>query len=111
MNSTTRFVTALAAGVLASSAAFADSTPYGSAEVVETSYSAEFVRSDLATPLGAKAAYSRLKSLARRACTDGSSFRSASMFEEQKCAAKALDAAVKDLASPAVAQLHAASIG
>jgi UrcA family protein len=75
---------------------------------VQVTYTAEFNRADLQTEVGAKAAYSRLRNLARRACTDGDAARGISMFGTQECAARALDAAVKELGSPAVEQLHAA---
>lgn len=105
MNTTNRFVTALVAA-LAAGAAFA--APTTKDEAVQVSYTAEFNRADLQTEVGAKAAYSRLRNLARRACTDGETSRSVGMFEIQECAAKALDAAVKELGSEAVQQLHAA---
>lgn len=104
MNKVTRFVTAAAASLLAAGSAFATTGTAG--EVVQVSYSAEFARSDLQTDLGAKAAYARLRNLARRACTSGEALRNAAMFQEQECAAQALDAAVKELGSPAVEQLH-----
>jgi UrcA family protein len=105
MNTTTRFVSALAA-VMAAGSAFA--APTTTADTVQVSYTVEFARADLQTEVGAKAAYARLRNLARRACTDGDTARSIAMFETQECAAKALDAAVKELGSPAVEQLHAA---
>ncbi len=105
MNTSTRFIAAVAA-VFAASSAFA--APTTTAETVQVSYSAEFARADLQTEVGAKAAYARLRSLARRVCTDGEATRNVAMFEAQACAAKALDAAVKDLGSPAVEQLHIA---
>lgn len=105
MNIKNRIVTSLAAALVAGSAFAAPITP---SEKVEVSYTVEFNRADLQTDVGAKAAYARLRTLARRACTAGDSLRSVAMFETQECAAKALDAAVKELGSPAVEQLHAA---
>lgn len=105
MNTATRFIAAAAAALITTSAFAApvDTT----ASTVSVSYSAEFARADLQTEVGAKAAYARLRSLARRVCTDGESSRNVAMFEAQECTAKALDAAVKDLGAPAVEQLHA----
>lgn len=105
MNTATRFIAAAAAALITTSAFAApvDTT----AATVSVSYSAEFARADLQTEVGAKAAYARLRSLARRVCTDGESSRNVAMFEAQECTAKALDAAVKDLGAPAVEQLHA----
>lgn len=109
MNSATRFVTALAVGVMAASSAFAAPVD-APANTVSVSYSAEFARADLQTDVGAKAAYARLRNLARRVCTDGEASRNVAMFEAQECTSKALDAAVKDLGSPAVEQLHLARL-
>lgn len=106
MKSAIRLVTAVAATLMAASAAFA--APTQTADIVQVSQSAEFSRADLQTDVGAKAAYARLRNVARRLCTDGEPSRSVGMFDAQQCTARALDAAVKDLGSPGVVQLHAA---
>lgn len=111
MKSTTRFVTAVAAGVLVSSATFASPAP-ADGVAVETTYKVQFVRSDLDSAVGAKAAYARLRSAARHVCDSGEPFRDALMFataiEEEKCTNQALDEAVKRLDNPAVTELHQA---
>lgn len=101
----TRLVIA-AAALMAASSAFA--APTRTTDFVQVSQAAEFARADLQTEVGAKAAYARLRSLARRVCTSGEASRNSGMFEAQQCAAKALDAAVKDLGVSSVEQLHAA---
>ncbi|MET0279746.1 MAG: UrcA family protein [Steroidobacteraceae bacterium] len=108
MNTKTRLIAAIAA-VIATTSAFAAPID-NSNNTVSVSYSAEFTRADLQTEVGAKAAYARLRSLARRVCTDGEASRSVAMFETQECAAKALESAVKELGSPAVEQLHVAKL-
>ncbi|MET0279787.1 MAG: UrcA family protein [Steroidobacteraceae bacterium] len=100
-----RLLTSAAALMAVSSAFAAPINP--TTGTVQVSYSAEFTRADLQTEVGAKAAYARLRGLARRVCADGEASRNVSMFEIQECTARALDAAVKDLAAPAVEQLHA----
>jgi UrcA family protein len=108
MNTKTRFFAAIATVMAATSAVAA---PIDTTEnTVSVSYSAEFTRADLQTEPGAKAAYARLRSLARRVCTDGEASRSVAMFQTQECTAKALESAVKELGSPAVEQLHVAKL-
>jgi UrcA family protein len=101
----TRLMIAAAALMVAGSAFAA---PTETANLVQVSQSAEFVRADLQTEVGAKAAYARLRNIARRVCTDGEASRNSGMFDAQQCTAKALDAAVKELDSPAIGQLHSA---
>jgi UrcA family protein len=102
----TRLVIA-AAALVAAGSAFASPTQV-TADIVQASQSAEFSRADLQTEVGAKAAYAHLRSLARRVCTDGEAARNVGMFQAQECTAKALDAAVKELGSSTVEQLHSA---
>jgi UrcA family protein len=105
----TRSALVVVAGLLASSLSLA--APLATQpQIIETTYTARFVRSDLATPAGAKQAYSTLRSLARRACTDDSNRSIATFAEEQKCFDKAVGSAVKDLGVSSIEQLHAGEI-
>ncbi len=105
----TRSALALAVGLLASS--FSLAAPLASQpQIIDTTFTARFVRSDLATPVGAEQAYATLRALARRACTDDANRSIVTFAEEQKCFHKAVDSAVKDLGSVNVEQLHAGQI-
>jgi UrcA family protein len=110
MKISNRSALALAAGLLASSLSFA-APLVSQPETIETTFTARFVRSDLATPAGARQAYSTLRSLARRACTDDANRTIGTFADEQKCFDKAVDSAVKELGSADVEQLHAERAG
>jgi UrcA family protein len=110
MKTPIRSMIIMAAGALSAGHAMAETVaPAADADSVQSTVALEYAPAMLQSESGAKVIYAQLRSAARRVCADaGDAAMSTWMFERQKCAAKALEAAVKDLDSPVVTQMHIA---